>query len=74
MQVALPKKFTEEYFQLTDFFGVPRDVAETGILRLDWKKVTEYCTKLTEDGKLIPEGFGKKYPLYSTVYRRTKGG
>jgi len=74
MQVALPKKFTEEYFQLTDFFGVPRDVAETGVLRLDWKKVTEYCTKLTEDGKPIPEGFGKKYPLYSTVYRRTKGG
>lgn len=74
MQAALPKKFSEEYFQLTTFFGVPRDVAETGILRLDWKKVTEYCTKLTEDGKPIPEGFGKKYPLYSTVYRKTKGG
>lgn len=74
MQAALPKKFTEEYFKITDFFGVPRDVAETGILRLDWKKVTEYCTQLTEDGKPIPEGFGKKYPLYSTVYRKTKGG
>jgi len=74
MQAALPKKFTDEYFQLTDFFGVPRDVAETGILRLDWKRVTEYCTKLSNEGKPIPEGFGKRYPLYSTTFRKTKGG
>jgi len=74
MEVQLPKKFTDEYFQLTDFFGVPREVAETGILRLDWKMVTTYCTKLLEDGKSIPEGFGKKYPRYVTTYRRTKGG
>lgn len=74
MQAALPKKFSEEYFKLTDFFGVPRDVAEAGILRLDWKRVTEYCTQLTQDGTPIPEGFGKKYPLYSTVFRRKKGG
>lgn len=74
MEVALPKKFSDEYFQLTDFFGVPKDIAEAGILRLDWKMVTEYCTKLMEDGKSIPEGFGKKYPKYTTTFRKTKGG
>lgn len=74
MEVGLPKKFTDEYFQLTDFFEVPREVAETGILRLDWQMVTRYCTKLMQDGKSIPEGFGKKYPRYVTTFRKTKGG
>lgn len=72
MQMELPKKFTEEYFQITDHFRVPRNVAETGILRLDWKAVTEHCTKLMQDGKQTPNGFGKKYPKYQTVYRKRK--
>lgn len=72
MQAALPKKFTPEYYQITAFLGVPRDVAELGILRLDWKRVTEYITKLMNDGKTVPEGFGKKYPLYVTTYRKRK--
>jgi hypothetical protein len=70
MQVSLPKKFTEEYFQITDHFGVSRDVAATGILRLDWNAVVEYCTKLFSEGKKIPSGFGKKYPLYQTTFRK----
>jgi len=70
MQMELPKKFTEEYYKITDHFGIPRKIAETGILRLDWKAVTEHCTKLLQDGKQIPQGFGKKYPKYATVYRK----
>lgn len=73
MQAALPKKLTPEYFQLTDFFGVPRDIAETGILKLDWKMVTKYCTKLTYKGRPIPEGFGKQFPLYVTVFKKRRG-
>jgi len=74
MEVCLPQKFTDDYFRLTDFFGISRDIAETGILRLDWKMVSQYCTKLMEDGKPIPEGFGEKYPRYYTTYRRARGG
>lgn len=70
MQAALPKKFTDEYYQLTDYFGVPRDVAEKGVLRLDWKACTEFLTKLMNDGKEIPAGFGKQYPVYVTTYRK----
>lgn len=72
MQAALPVKFTDDYFKITDHLGVPRDVAATGVLRLDWKAVTEYLTKLMNDGKSIPEGFGKKYPVYTTVYRKSR--
>ena len=72
MQAALPKKQSVEYYQITDFLGVPRDVAEKGVLKLDWKSVIEFCTKLINDGKPIPKGFGKQYPLYVTVYRKRK--
>lgn len=73
MQAALPKKFTPEYYQITDFMGVPRDVAETGVLRLDWRRVVEYCTEMAEKGKKMPEGFGKQYPLYTTTFRKRRG-
>jgi hypothetical protein len=72
MQVALPKKKSPEYYQLTDHFKVPRDVAESGVLKLDWKTVVELCTKLSEEGKPLPAGFGKKYPQYSTIFRKRK--
>lgn len=72
MQMELPQKFTEEYYQITDYLEVPRKIAESGVLRLDWKKVTELLTQLMNDGKKIPTGFGKKYPVYVTIYRRRK--
>lgn len=72
MEAALPKKFTDEYYQLTDYFNVPRKVAETGILDLDWKMVGKFLTKLAQDGKKIPEGFGKQYPKFTTTYRKRK--
>lgn len=70
MQAALPKKFTPEYYQLTDQFGIPRDKAEIGVFKLDWKAVTEYLTLLTEQGQPLPEGFGQKYPQFIVSYRR----
>lgn len=72
MEAALPTKFTEDYYKITDHFNVPRDVAETGVLRLDWKRVTEFLTKQMNDGKPIPKGFGKQYPKFTTVYRKRK--
>jgi len=72
MQAALPHKFTDEYYQITDYLKVPRDVASSGVLRLDWKQVTEFLTKRMNEGKEIPPGFGKQYPLYTTTYRKRK--
>ena len=72
MEAALPKKFTEEYYQLTDHFNVPRKVAEAGVLRLDWKMCSEFLTRQMNDGKKIPKGFGRQYPKYTTMYRKRK--
>jgi len=41
-----------------------------GIFKLDWNKVTELCTKFSQEGKSIPEGFGKQYPKYFVTYRK----
>lgn len=70
MQAALPKKLTEDYYKLTDFFGVSREIAKLGILKLDWKTVTEYCTERVNKGLKIPEGFGQQYPDYTATYRK----
>ena len=72
MEASLPKKFTDEYFQITDYFKVPREVAEMGILCIDWKMASEFLTKQMNEGKKIPDGFGKKYPKYTTIYRKIK--
>ena len=72
MQAALPKKFSPEYYQLTDQFGIPRDKAEIGVFKLDWKAVTEYLTELTERGRPLPDGFGQKYPQFIVSYRKRK--
>jgi len=70
MQAALPKKHSTEYYQLTELFGIPRDKAEIGVFKLDWKAVTEYLTLLTEKGVPLPEGFGQKYPQFVVTYRK----
>lgn len=72
MQAQLPKKFTDEYYQLTDYFGINREIAATGVLRLDWKATGELITQLANDGKPTPEGFGKQYPTYVTTFRRRR--
>jgi len=72
MEAGIPNKFTEEYYQLTNYFGVPRKVAEAGILRLDWKMCSEFLTKQMNEGKQIPKGFGKQYPKYITTYRKKR--
>ena len=50
--------------ELTDEF------IKEAIFKLDWKQVTELCTKLIQEGKSIPEGFGKQYPKYFITYRK----
>ncbi len=72
MQAQLPKKFTDDYFKITDFLQVPREVAATGVLRLDWKATGDLITQLANDGHKPPDGFGKQYPTYVTTFRRKR--
>lgn len=72
MQAKLPTKFTDEYYQITDYFKVPREVAATGVLRIDWKASGDFITQLAADGHKPPDGFGKQYPTYVTTFRRRR--
>lgn len=72
MQAQLPKKFTDDYYKITDFFKVPREVASTGVLRIDWKASGDFLTQLAADGHKPPDGFGKQYPTYVTTFRRRR--
>ena len=72
MQAQVPVKYTEDYFKLTDYFKIPRDIAAAGAIRLDWKGTGKFLTELAAAGKKTPEGFGRKYPTYVTVFRRKK--
>jgi hypothetical protein len=69
-QAALPKKFSEGYYQFCEAMGVPLSIAEAGVLKLDWKQVTELCTQRHAEGKPIPPGLGKEYPLYFCILRK----
>lgn len=72
MQAALPKQGTDEYTDLLDFFYVPRLAIGDGILKLNWKSVEEMATKLAEEGKPLPPGITKTYPVYSTIFTKLK--
>jgi hypothetical protein len=76
MQAQLPTfKVGEpnvDYYKLTDYFKVPREVAATGIFRLNWKATGEFVTQLAADGHKPPDGFGKQYPTYVTTFRRRR--
>ncbi len=62
----------EDYYKLTDYFKVPREVAAMGIFRLSWKATGDFITQLANDGHKPPEGFGKQYPTYVTTFRRRR--
>ncbi len=76
MQAQLPTfKVGEpnvDYYKLTDYFKVPREVAATGIFRLNWKATGDFVTQLANDGHKPPDGFGKQYPTYVTTFRRKR--
>lgn len=72
LQAKLPVKMTEEYFALTDYFKIPRDIAAAGAVRLDWKGTGKFLTELAASGQKTPEGFGQLYPTYVTVFRRNR--
>ncbi len=61
-----------DYYKLTDYFKVPREVAATGIFRLSWKATGDFITQLAADGHKPPDGFGKQYPAYVTTFRRKR--
>lgn len=70
MEAQIPKSGTMDYDLFLRHIGLPDPVAKTGLLKPDWKKVSEYVTKRAEDGKTTTPGLGKTWPKYSCTFRK----
>lgn len=68
----LPKKDSAEYRSALEFFDVPESVIQNGVLKLDWKTVSELLTSLMEQGKKLPDGLTETYPEYTCTFMRTR--
>ncbi len=72
LQAKLPKQGTDEFYQLLDFLKIPRGMAGNSCFKLSWGGMAELVTQLAEDGRPLPPGVEKSWPLYSTTFRRRK--
>lgn len=72
IQPKLPRRGTPEYFLVCEHFGLSKEVAEGGIVKIDWNEARKYVTRLVEDGETPPAGLSDTYPHFSCVYRRRR--
>lgn len=73
-QAALPRSGSKEYSQLCNALGLAdKEVIESGLVQFSFRKLGDYVSKFMAEGRQIPEGITKTYPLYSTIFRTKKG-
>ncbi len=73
-QGAQPKRGSEDYVKLCNFFGITDDaLIESGTVQFSFNKLGDLVSGLMVDGKQLPPGITKTYPLYSTIFRTKKG-
>lgn len=68
--VTLPKKDTEEYTKMCEYFGITKKGIEDGVAKISWKKVCNHITELTELGKPIPDFIPRVHDDYTVTHRR----
>lgn len=69
-RVRLPKKLSPEYYEVCEFLGVPSEVIDKGLVKLDWNGASEFATQMAEEGKRLPKGLDDTYQEYSCTYTR----
>lgn len=74
---SLPKLSTDpdNYYELMDFLGIPREVSEKDFIRIHWPNFVEFISKLQQEGRPIPPGIDKEktFNFYKLEMRRRKG-
>lgn len=69
----LPPKGSDEYMELCRHFGLPEDLMTEGAIRFSWKEMGEYCTRLAQEGKPMPDGISETYTdVVLTTTRHSK--
>lgn len=65
----IPKKGTEEYAQLMEFLGVPREAAESGVFGVHYKHYADWLTQRQQNGEPLPPGTRSPNPEFAMTYR-----
>ena len=70
----VPESGTDEFRECMEYLGVSSSqLDESGdCLRLSFKGMQALVTKLAEEGKPMPPGVTKSWPVYTTTFRRRK--
>lgn len=70
----IPRPGTPEYLALCEYFGIPRDVAEAGVLAPHYVKLGEWVSNLNRDAKPLPPGLLGTYPKFVTRFTKRRDG
>lgn len=82
-QGKLPERGSPEYFDFLEFVGFPKEVIKKHLfadddlpnplkLSIDWNGLREWLTWRAAASLPIPPSIGKTYPMFSSVFRRSK--
>lgn len=70
VQPVIPRPSDPEYKEACAYLGVPDELAESKLVKLDWNQAREFVSGLIADGKEVPDIFAKTYPVVGCTYRR----
>lgn len=68
----VPRKGTQEYFDLCEYLGIPVDLANRGLVVFHYPLLAELCTELANEGKLMPPGLGGSVSKVTTTFRKLR--
>ncbi|PHR91956.1 MAG: hypothetical protein COA69_09330 [Robiginitomaculum sp.] len=72
IQPRIPKKGTPEYTQAMAHFGVTEEMVEKGVVKIDWKGIGKYATRIAESGGRLPSSLSDTFPVCGMTYRRRR--
>jgi hypothetical protein len=72
MEAEIPRLGTAEFKRYCAFYGIPEEAlaGECFPLGVHWPRAQEDINARLEEGKPLPPGLGKKYPLFSSTFVR----
>lgn len=68
----LPEAGEAGFKPLLASMGIPEEVINKGLVKLDWNSMVEHLTVLTEEGKPLPPGLGQTWKQYTCTFRKNR--
>lgn len=64
---SIPKKGTEQYVQVLNFLGIPKEVIEHGVLVIEYPGWCSFYTAMQSRGEELPENIGSHLTIYDSM-------